>query len=380
VKKREYKGYEFSHAEAVVTVLDGDQVTSSRVDAADTSGDMVQHRLPNGGMHLYLYYKPTEYPFKVQYINATTNEKIQDAKIAEKDEYKPYGSTLNTADYVVEIEDYRFIRFDPATWTVDVETNITDPVVNVLTIYYELDVADINITKNIAVSTEKDAPQPTQQELATAFVFQVSLKHDTKGMESVVVTLPGSSRENVRLTDGVLTFTLQNGQSATIHDLWGGTEYEVREIENAKFKTSYDSYSKGVLSSLDVHTVVTNTFPKYVGELTVKKTGMKDDKESAIVKAVVGNDVYYLVLNKSNGFTATISGIKPNTAYTVSEVTNWTWQYESEISNGSGTITETQATATVTITNTPDADKWLHDESHVVNNFGTGQKNDAYNN
>ena len=369
VQKREYTGYAFSYAEVEVTVLNGTQVTTSTVDAADISGNMVKHPLPNGGMHLYLYYTPVTYPYIVYHLDD------QDRSKQLKDPTEGaalYGSTLTTSNFVQNIADYRVVSMTPAEIKVNVD-DAENPTKNVMYIYYELDVADITITKNIAVSTEKDAPQPTQEELATAFTFQVSLKHTTKQQTEVYVTLPEQDKQSMSLQDGVLTFTLQSGQSATIHDLWGGTEYEVREIENAKFKTSYDAYSKGVLSSLDVHTVVTNTFPKYVGELTVKKTGMKDDKESAIVKAVVGNDVYYLVLNKSNGYTATISGIKPNTAYTVSEVTDWTWQYNATVGQATGTITETQATATVTINNTRETDKWLHDESHVENNFGTGK-------
>lgn len=369
VQKREYTGYAFSYAEVEVTVLNGTQVTTSTVDAADISGNMVKHPLPNGGMHLYLYYTPVTYPYIVYHLDD------QDRSKQLKDPTEGaalYGSTLTTSSFVQNIADYRVVSMTPAEIKVNVD-DAANPTKNVMYIYYELDVADITITKNIAVSTEKDAPQPTQEELATAFTFQVSLKHATKQQTEVYVTLPEQDKRSMSLQNGVLTFTLQSGQSATIHDLWGGTEYEVREIENAKFKTSYDAYSKGVLSSLDVHTVVTNTFPKYVGELTVKKTGMKDDKESAIVKAVVGNDVYYLVLNKSNGYTATISGIKPNTAYTVSEVTDWTWQYNATVGQATGTITETQATATVTINNTRETDKWLHDESHVENNFGTGK-------
>ena len=368
VEKLSLTGYAFAYAKVAVPTQNDGTWTDVLHDPTATD-PTVQYVLPQAGMHVYLYYEPVKYPFKVQYINAATDGLI-DTKLATEAEYKEYGSTLSTADYVIDIEDYRFVRFDPATWTVDVETNFNDPAVNVLSIYYDLDVADIAITKEIAVSQEENAPKPTEDELNTAFEFTVTLTNASKEQANAYVTVDDVT-QTTTVTNGTLTFKLTNGQTAVIHDLWVGTQYTIVEKETDIFKTSYVGDAAGTLTALGAEVTVINTFPKYSGELIVVKNGLKETKESAIVHVDVGGVDYYLVLNASNGYTATITGIKPGTAYTVSEVTAWTWQYTSATGSTSGTITETDIRQTVTITNTYNGDKWMHDESHVSNDFGT---------
>ena len=377
LKDEDIPGYTFAYAKVAVPTQNGDK-WEDVLHAPDSVTDtQVLHKLPAAGMHVYLYYEPIKYPFKVQYINATTNEKIKDDKIAAVDEYKPYGSILNTADYVVEIEDHRFVRFDPATWTVDVEKYNSDPTVNVLTIYYELDVADISITKEIVVLTGENTIEPSDEDMNTAFEFTVKLTNSEKEQTKAYVTIDAVQQE-MTVTNGTLTFTLQDGQTAIIHDLWVGTQYEIKEADYDSFTTTYSVTNAGTLTALGVDMKVANTFPKYAGELTIKKTDMQENKESAIVKATVGGVDYYLVLNGSNGYTATITGIRPNTDFTVSEINDWTWQYD-RVDSISGKISADNMTPTVTITNTYKGDQWLHDESHVINDFESGQMKDDYN-
>lgn len=361
-------GYKFSYAKvAVPTLIDGEW--KDVLHDPTVTDTQVQYELPKAGMHVYLYYERDSFPYIVYHLDAADDSQREEPTT----DTALYGSTLTTSNFVKKIEGYRVSSMTPAEIKVDVEAGTT-PVKNVMYIYYEPDVADITISKEVRVSPEDDAPRPSQEELATAFVFTVTLKDEEgKVLTTADVTLPDKERKPETLPNGVLTFTLQNGQTMTIHDLPVGTKYVIQETETNKFKTSYSTESTGTLTMLDVDMIVTNMYPKYAGELTIKKDGLQDDKESAIVKATVGGVDYYLVLNKSNGYTATISGIKPGTSYNVTEVDAWTWQYKSEISGGSGTLTETKPTATVTITNTSKADKWLHDESHVENNFGTDE-------
>jgi len=377
VNKQNISGYAFSSAEVVQTSYNdtAQQWETKTVDAENTDGDTVQHILTDGGMHVYLYYTPVLYPVIVRHLKAgTTDTLLSDETIP-----AAYGSTLNAENFakVEKINeapgmDYRVSSYDPLTHTVKVDDG-TAPAENVIIIYYEPDVADITISKKITEVEEENAPDLPADEWDDPFTFTVTLKdEDGKALTAVDITLPGEARQTETLTNGVLTFTLQHNQSMTIHDLPVDTKYKVQEQDTGKFKISYSCNAEDTLTMLDVDMIVTNMYPKYAGELIVEKSGLAEN-ESAIVKADVGGVVYYLVLNKTNGYTATISGIKPGTSYNVSEVTNWTWQYSSTISGGSGTITEENATARVVITNTRTTDKWLHDESHVENNFGTGQ-------
>ena len=377
VNKQNISGYAFSRAEVVQTSYNdtAEQWETETVPAQEPDGDTVQHILTDGGMHVYLYYTPVQYPVIVQHLKAGTTDKL----LPDEEIMKDYGSTLNAENFakVEKINeapgmDYRVSSYDPLTHTVKVDDG-TAPAENVIIIYYEPDVADITISKKITESTEENAPDLPADEWNEPFTFTVTLTdEDRKALTAVDITLPDEARQTETLTNGVLTFTLQNDHWMTIHDLPVGTKYKVQEQDTGKFKISYSCNAEDTLTMLDVDMIVTNMYPKYAGELIVEKSGLAEN-ESAIVKADVGGVVYYLVLNKTNGYTATISGIKPGTSYNVSEVTNWTWQYSSTITGGSGTITEQSTTAKVVITNTRTTDKWLHDESHVENDFGTGQ-------
>ncbi len=378
LKEEDILGYTFAYAEVAVPELkDGIwKDVLHDVPATQIADTHVMYKLPAAGMHVYLYYEPIKYPFKVQYLLDNENEDAiidtQTNQPLEVNDTAAYGSTLTTDTYVKQIADYRFVRFDPAQWTVKIETDMDNPTVNVLKIFYTLDVANIKISKTITESPDNDAQKLTDEQWQTAFPFTVKLEDKAEKKTTEVKATIAGVEKKLTVDNGAVTFDLQHGQTAILHDLWVGTKYEIEETEDENFKTTYSVTASGTLDSMGVDMTVTNTYPKYVGELIIKKDGLTAG-ESAIVKAEVGSDIYYLVLNATNGYTATISGIKPNTSYTVSEVTNWTWQYEPDVKSATGTITEKQAKATVTINNIKEPDQWLHDESHVENDFGTGQ-------
>lgn len=378
LRDEDIPGYTFAYAKVAVPELkDGiwEDVLHD-VPATQITDTHVMYKLPAAGMHVYLYYEPIKYPVVIQYLDSITEQPLEDADGQEIPFEKvnlPYESIVKTEAHYKEIPDYRYVRMDPLEHKVRIEPDPDNPTVNVLKILYTLDVANIKISKTITESVDKDAPQLTEAEWNTAFPFTVKLTDkDGKTTTKVKATIAGKETELVVDMNGAVTFELRNGESATLHGLWVGTKYEISEQEQKIFKTNYSVEASGELTAMGMDMDVTNMYPKYIGELIIKKDGLTAG-ESAIVKAEVGSDTYYLVLNATNGYTATISGIKPNTKYEVSEVTNWTWQYEPDVKSATGTITEKQAKATVTINNTKETDKWLHDESHVENNFGTGK-------
>lgn len=378
LKDEDILGYTFAYAEVAVPELkDGIwKDVLHDVPATQITDTHVMYKLPAAGMHVYLYYEPIKYPVVIQYLDNITEQPLKDAdgeEIPFETVNLPYESIVKTEDHYKEIPDYRYVRMDPLEHKVRIEPDPDNPTVNVLKIFYTLDVANIKISKTITESVDKDAPQLTEAEWNTAFPFTVKLTDkDGKTTTKVKATIAGKETELVVDENGAVTFELKNGESATLHGLWVGTKYEISEQEQKIFKTTYSVEASGELTAMGMDMDVTNMYPKYIGELIIKKAGLTGG-ESAIVKADVGDVVYNLVLNGSNNYTATISGIKPGTSYIVTEVTNWTWQYDSDVQPISGTITEEKNTARVVITNTKTTDKWLHDESHVENDFGTGQ-------
>ena len=234
VNKQNISGYAFSSAEVVQTSYNdtAQQWETKTVDAEKTDGDKVQHTLTDGGMHVYLYYEPVLYPVIVQHLKAGTTDKL----LPDEEIMKAYGSILTAADYAAVDEvnkiqdvDYRVSSYDPLTHTVKVDDG-TAPAENVIIIYYEPDVADITISKKITESTEENAPDLPADEWDDPFTFTVTLTdEDEKALTAVDITLPGDIRRTVTLTNGVLTFPLQNDHWMTIHDLPVGTKYKVQE-------------------------------------------------------------------------------------------------------------------------------------------------------
>nr|MBR4279681.1 hypothetical protein [Clostridia bacterium] len=224
------------------------------------------------------------------------------------------------------------------------------------------------------------------------FTFDIVIPHaDADGYKYI---LYGADKVAVKDENGTGmmkdgdTFSLRNGQYVVITGLpisKDGDVVTVRETNSGDYvplwsggQTNGNAVVVAIMDGRMSEVVCTNSKEVVTGELTVIKSGLKDAKESAIVEVKVGGDTYHLVLNAANKYTATISGIKVDAQYTVAELDRWTWQYTGG-GTASGTLTKEQPTATVTIKNTFGTDKWMHDESHVTNDFNTGTKNESYN-
>lgn len=174
------------------------------------------------------------------------------------------------------------------------------------------------------------------------------------------------------LINGKLTFKLKGGQMAKIEDLPRGTDYVVTEVNVPdNFVVSYDGMEAGKIDG-DVITTVTNNYPERYADLTVTKDGLQASKESAIIDVVVTTNnvstTYTLVLNQADP-SATITRIPVGSNYTVTERDTWTWGYKDTTAQ-TGAIVD--GGSTVNITNTAEGDKWMHDESYLVNNIQTG--------
>lgn len=202
------------------------------------------------------------------------------------------------------------------------------------------------------------------------------------------VTGPGYNNDTVELKDGgsvVLTENLTAG-TYTITEIpveipnYTLTSVEVNGTKLDGVNNSY-SHTVDVTAESKVPVVFTNTYEPVVNNssLTIKKEGMTGS-ESAIVKVTANSEVYMLVLNEDNP-QAVIGDLPIDSTYTVEELTGWSWRYTaSEPQSVEGTIQANATQNVVTLTNTPKADQWLHDESYVINNFGSGSKDESNNN
>ncbi|MGN0757847.1 MAG: DUF5979 domain-containing protein, partial [Candidatus Ventricola sp.] len=100
--------------------------------------------------------------------------------------------------------------------------------------------------------------------------------------------------------------------------------------------------------------------------LTVTKTGLTDENESAIFTLTKKDDTTVIArFSLKNGQSVTIDGLTVGETYTVTEESGWTWHYEGL---GSETVT-IQAPREITFKNKPKPDKWLYAESSKHNVF-----------
>lgn len=233
---------------------------------------------------------------------------------------------------------------------------------------------DLSITKQIVEQEGFAVPE------GVAFTFNVTLTGPHLG-NSIRVSIDGAEAQPTALTDNVLTFTLKDDQTAILKDLPAGTVYSVVETVPDNFTVQYDEHASGTMDDDGESTVVINHYPARYGELKVEKSGLKDN-ESAIVDVEITTNqttvTYTFVLNNANP-SATITNILVGSAYTVSERTGWTWLYSKtpQYANRSGHVGDVLTTCT--ITNHSYSDKWMHDESYVVNHFGNGEKSGVNN-
>ena len=100
---------------------------------------------------------------------------------------------------------------------------------------------------------------------------------DTDKDFTFTVTLTGLSSEasnkkygDMQFANGVATFTLKDGETATATGLPAGVQYTVEETDAANFTTTYDGKESGTISTTAASTTVTNT--RDTGSLEVSKT------------------------------------------------------------------------------------------------------------
>ena len=241
----------------------------------------------------------------------------------------------------------------------------------------------LDITKTVVNNTGKPLT-------VTAFTFTVTLT-DAGGqpLTGTYTCVIGENSTTVTPdAEGKIVLTLDvgamNGESASetrtvsasILNLPHGTQYAVAETHVEGCLITFEN-ANGQIEATETSTAAfTNTFPApSTSTLTVIKAGMQPG-ESAVIRVDVDGKIYYLSLSSTHS-QDTITGLPIGSTYTVTELNAWTWQYENT-TPVTGEILRDGASK-VTITNKPTDDKWMHDESSVINDLGDGSKTNINN-
>lgn len=126
--------------------------------------------------------------------------------------------------------------------------------------------------------------------------------------------------------------------------------------------------------------VITFYYKRSLTTLTVSKTGASDsDRNQTFLFRVTGDGVNLVVTVHGNA-DVTVCGLQVGSAYTVTEITDWSWRYElgrittdlayESVENGVRvTLSETESKNAVTFDNTRQNPNWLDGNSYCVNRF-----------
>ena len=241
--------------------------------------------------------------------------------------------------------------------------SITAGSVEVVTVTNTYKVGSLSVTKTVDGEVTEAYP--------SVFNFTLGLSNGVPVTNCKIQIADG---ETITMPDNG-QFTLATGQTAIITGIPDGVTYTVTETlipdyftTTATGENATENVVSGTVEDNGTDTAdFTNT--ARTSDLTIEKNGMNSTNESAIVEVTVAGKTYMVVLNNANHWKAVIAGLPIGATYSATE-TSWTWRYTGTVSGG-GTINKTEGTSKITVSNSPNGDKWLHDEDSKTNIFGT---------
>ncbi|MGN0745864.1 MAG: InlB B-repeat-containing protein [Aristaeellaceae bacterium] len=293
-------------------------------------GTVTEGVLTAGGLELKLYYTRNSYPYQVRYLEQGTGKQLAEPKNGTG----KYGQVI--AEVAADIANYTVVAPASQTLNIRIEEDTTAKL-NIITFYYTENEATITYqvvgpTGCGTVSTESETVKvltgAAQGSAATAntnfkFVGWYADEACTQLVSTDATYVPAQPSHT------------ENGQ--TVMDPWASITYYAKfEVDKA--------------------------------DLTIRKNGM-DSGESAIFN-VSGPGYNGQVVVPTGG---SVTLFVTCGEYTITEVGDWSNRYTwSSEGLSDGKVTLTANGADVTFTNAKKNDKWLYDESSIVNFNKTG--------
>ena len=303
----------------------------------NVDGTVKSGKLTADGLELKLYYTRNSYPYQVRYLEQGTGNVLHDPK---KGTGK-YGQVISES--AIDITNYTPV--DPKSQTLNIRIEKgTEAKLNIITFYY----------------TEKEAT-----------INYVVVGPEGLGDDGTPLTTTAGSVNPTSETLKVLTGTAQGSTATAASNVYRFVGWYKNAACTEPVDASWVDANNKITPVKDAGKVWTDVtyyakFEYNLTKLTVSKTGLTDDNESAIFTLTKEGDTKVIArFSLKNGQSVTIDNLTVGETYTVTEESGWTWHYEGLESK---TVT-IQAPCEITFTNKPKSDKWLYAESSKHNVF-----------
>ena len=305
-----------------------------------------EYVLTERGVEIELYYVRESYKYEVRYLEWGTNTPVADPKTKDADDNPLTGKYEERIEELAKDDIEGYVVYGDAAKSIFIKAEgdgaNNTPVQNVITFYYEKEIT----LSYVAVGPDH---QPLDESVATVTPAEEKLPalHGEASGSTVELLNTAAYKFEGWYSDADCTNLLTTEYTYT----------PTKADDEAWKNTTY--YAK---------------FEWNVADVTITKNGLAQDDSAIFVvegynSASESKQTWYIALH--DGESAVLADMKINTQYTITELGSWSVYYNAAAiaektvqpydENGENTQN------TVTISNTPIADKWLHDESYVVN-------------
>lgn len=333
------------------TTYDADPMTIPGFTYDSTvEGTVASGELTTNGLELKLYYTRNSYPYIVRYLEAGTNKQLANPK----NDTGKYGQVVSES--AIAITDYVAVAPTSQTLNIRIEEDKNNPVLNIITFYYE----EAEVVINYKV-VDPDGKVVDPDEIV--------------GSDSCGSVSPTS--ETLKVFTGTASGSTPTANTGFRFVGWFKNEACTETVSAAD--VDVNANNKFTPAKTDEKNVAATYYAKFeydVADLVIKKSGAVDSDHTFIFEVTNPDESKHQYIIKGND-SITIKGLQIGN-YTVREVSEWSWRYtvdkikvnsESQNANGSVTFTLAYPKTEVEFVNDITNNKWIDGNSRKQNVF-----------
>lgn len=334
---------------------------------SEVTGTVASGELTANGLELKLYYTRNSYPYIVRYLEKGTNKVLADPKT---DEGK-YGQVVSES--AIAITDYVAVAPTSQTLNIRIEEDKNNPVLNIITFYYEE--AEVVINYKV-VDPDGKVVDPDEivgsDSCGSVSPTSETLKVFTGTASGSTPTANPGFRFVGWYTDANCTIPV-DASAVGSNNTFVPAKYEPTEPEDAKGYYVADTYYA--------------KFDYDNADLIISKVVDTNDNQTYIFKVECADTGFSTTVAVNGNESVTLKDLKAGKEYTVTEILDWAWRYdladvsakhaevEKDVASGKASFTlykySDSDIETITFTNTKNDEKkkWIDDSARIQNVF-----------